>query len=440
VWDIGSAKVVRSVEAHPSGVFRVWSLPGGLLLSQGFHGPDQFRLWDAETLADKGVLFTGWHQSLDAAIWPDRTRIAYAPTRGLRGNTRIRELPGGDEKVIPLSEESTGLADLAGNADTLIVTGIQKLFVIPVRDPAALLSVTGMPISFVRVSPDGRFFAFSAQSGKDEGSLRVFEVRTAREMWNGKLTSSSPDIAFSPVAPLVVAGDWNGNVRVFNYTSGKELLSFAAADGRIRRLVFSPDGSRLATAGGTRESGCVYIWNVADLNRPVVPKPTAEQLSAWTRSLIDPDPKTALRAAWELIDRPEAALPELKLAMEGLKPPDPKRIVTLITDLASEDFKTREAATAELIQSGEAARKPATEAFVKSESAEQKRRLGDVLDALKKATATPESLFASRCVFVLERIGTKEAIELLKVAVKKGGILAEEATAALARLGVSTKQ
>jgi WD40 repeat protein len=449
VWDVMSGKVVRRVNAHHS-VWRVWPVDGGRnLLTQGYSGPDQFRLWDAKTLSNKGVLLKGGDQPLAAAVWPDGSRIAYMLTSGDKSETRLKDLKTGAEKTLPIPGEYGGLADLAGNGDTLVMSKVGSISFVSVERPTMGQSISTTSSHRVRVSPDGRFLAVCELPPPPRKKLlpvqtpprlRVFEVRSAVEVFSVELPSTSLDAAFSPVAPLIASDDGSGNVLVFDFTTGQQLLAFRAADGRLLRMAFSPDGTRLATAGGRLEASCAYVWDVSDVQRPGPPKATKDQLGDWAKALTDPNPKTAVRAAWELIDRPSEALAEIQAALDAVKPPDPKRVGLLIADLASQDFQTREAATQELIRMGDGVRKPAAEARAKSDSPEQRNRLDEILDELSKAKASPEVLFGSRAAYVLERIGSKDAIALLKQAATKGGSLQRESAAALVRLGLVAKE
>jgi hypothetical protein len=108
----------------------------------------------------------------------------------------------------------------------------------------------------------------------------------------------------------------------------------------------------------------------------------------------------------------------------------------LIADLGDEDFDKREKATRELRALGDAVELRLRQALDRNPSAENRRRIEDLLARLDEAAPSGEALRALRAIEVLEHIGTPEASRLLK-ALADGAPearLTREAKAALQRL------
>ena len=108
-----------------------------------------------------------------------------------------------------------------------------------------------------------------------------------------------------------------------------------------------------------------------------------------------------------------------------------------IADLDSDDFATRERATAELQEHGPLVAAALREVVAKtSSSAEARLRAEDLLRKITRGPISPRELRALRAVEVLEWIGTKEArarlLELTKGAAD--GRLTREAASACKRL------
>ena len=111
-----------------------------------------------------------------------------------------------------------------------------------------------------------------------------------------------------------------------------------------------------------------------------------------------------------------------------------ERIRGWIADLDSEQFATREAATAELTKLDRAAEPALRQALAKKPPLEQRRRIERLLERL----ATPgRKLHAARVTTVLEQIGTAEARKVLEALADEPAetLLSREARESLKRMG-----
>ena len=107
-------------------------------------------------------------------------------------------------------------------------------------------------------SPDGTRLA----SASANGIVKLWDVATGQELLTLKgHTSYVNSVVFSPDGTrLASAGDADppqgrrrqalgSSVKVWDVVTGQETLTFKAHAGRIRSICFSPDGTRLASAG-----------------------------------------------------------------------------------------------------------------------------------------------------------------------------------------------
>src|SRR5262249_49843808 len=112
-----------------------------------------------------------------------------------------------------------------------------------------------------------------------------------------------------------------------------------------------------------------------------------------------------------------AADPGCVAFLRGRVKPAPEipegRIQELVKDLDSDAFATREAATAALKELGGAADAGLRARLREGLSAEQRRRIEDVLENRALTEADPDRLRALRGVEVLERAGSAEALSVL---------------------------
>jgi hypothetical protein len=118
---------------------------------------------------------------------------------------------------------------------------------------------------------------------------------------------------------------------------------------------------------------------------------------------------------------------------------DAAAIDKMIAQLDHDDFTRREQASKFLGEAGKAAEPALTKALAAQPSSEKKRRLVELLEALKPAGPTLEMVRPTRALEVLERLGTAEARQLLEELAKgdKNAQLTQDAKATLKRLGAS---
>ncbi len=113
--------------------------------------------------------------------------------------------------------------------------------------------------------------------GYEDASIRLFDANGVKEIWRfkkeGETKSTSPwgwstniFVSFSPNGKILATFRERGRIDLWDVESGKKLHTLACDGGHFPTfLVFSPDGSKLASAGGDPWSGdnIVRLWDVA---------------------------------------------------------------------------------------------------------------------------------------------------------------------------------
>ncbi|WP_020469833.1 WD40 repeat domain-containing protein [Zavarzinella formosa] len=171
---------------------------------------------------------------------------------------------------------------------------------------------------------------------------------------------------------------------------------------RLRRLVFSPDGRRLASA---HADGTILLWDVPRVTpAPWVPA-DAERL--WN-DLAAEDMVLVWKNLWHLLDHPDKTM---ELLNARLRPVIRREAaIGLIARLDSPRFAVREAASLELARRDDCVEHELRAALKKPVSTEQQERLTLLVKKLDSRTQlSPDILRALRGVWLLERLGTPAA-------------------------------
>jgi dipeptidyl aminopeptidase/acylaminoacyl peptidase len=342
-------------------------------------------------------------------------------------------------------------------------------------------------------SPDGRTLALGSGSESKRSAIRVFDVPSGKEQQGFGRGASVNALAFSPDGRCLAAADELHVVRLWDFASRKERLSFPHdqelqvdgvrplfQEGVVTSVAFSPDGhwllagyyrntkgesyallwdvwtgqraGRFSGHGGTvsavafapdgktcatgSQDTTALIWDVADRLRQRKPRRldlTAAQLNRLWADLRATDVARAHRAMGTLAACPQKAT---RLVKDRLPPvvaaANPRRVADLIADLDNDAFAVRQKATQALEELGACAEGDLRRALAARPSLEATRRLKQLLGKVERV----DPFRVQRGVEVLERIGTREAKRVLQ-AMARGmpeSRLTAEAKAALARL------
>ncbi|MBL8793251.1 MAG: hypothetical protein JNM56_05050, partial [Planctomycetia bacterium] len=233
---------------------------------------------------------------------------------------------------------------------------------------------------------------------------------------------------------LAVGADQS--LRLFDLTSGKELGEFKGHQGVLMDVVFAADNQTVIT--GSADTTAV-VWDgkrFIKKDQPANVQLDGKKLDDLWNDLTA-EPTKGYQAVATLAG---ASKQVPALFAERVKPSagtDPKKIEQMIVDLDSNKFDARQKATEDLEKLGEQA-KPALEKVLEGQPAlETRQRVERLLERLVTNAAPPADVVRNvRAVWVLEKIGTPEAREVLQTLAKgaPGDKLTREAEVALKRL------
>jgi WD40 repeat protein len=433
IWDSDTANPLRRWRGHPEDVWALAFAPGGRSLASG--GEDgTVRLWDAATGKEvRRLLKTDEERVRALAFAPDGHAIAAGSHEAVflldphtgKQLQRIDDLEG---HVYCLSWSLDARALAAGSSQGTFVWrrgrptgyGLTRQF----TSRGCNLSAT--------FSPDGRTVVWSGLRGavrlKDAETGQVArEIRTDDEA-NDSFARAAVAV-FSPDGRMLALREIGaGTVVLVETATGAERRRLKGHNGSLSAFAISPGGRTLVTGG---DDSTALVW---DLFAPPRRRPAVSD-ALW-QALESPDARHAFDAMATLVASPREAVALLAGELLPAEPVDPGRLARLIADLDSDDFATRETASADLEAADCQAASVLRKALKGNPSPEAKYRLEALLARMPSGAAPPGRLRQARALEVLEHADAAEATAYLRRLAKGApdAWLTREAKASLKRV------
>ena len=417
LWDTAGGKLLHTIK-HPGVRQLRFAADGKTLLGHGGH---QVRVWDSTTGKELRALFD--IKTPYGLLAPDGRTAASIdmvqfPT--MTNSGRPATFPG---DTIRLWDLTSGKQLRASRDRPLTEPKVQPLFA---------LAAQGPPVGGVCFSPDGQLLAW-----KEGEKFRLWEVPAGKELpWLPAEPKFHELGCFSVDNRLLAITDPEGIVRLLERATGRVRHRIVTGQGQVTCIVFSPDGTRLAT-GGTDTS--LLIWDVSAPPgfRPSRALSRAEWENGWDRLGVE-DAEEGFRAIATLAAVPGPTLPLAGERLRAFRPDDARRVPRLVRELDDDRFAVRSRAAAELRRIGEPARPALERAAKEAPSVEARERAGKILEAIARDRPVPtaERLRAVRALEAVERVGGPEAIAVLRGLAKDAADadVRREAAASLGRL------
>jgi WD40 repeat protein len=133
-------------------------------------------------------------------------------------------------------------------------------------------------VNCARWSPDGTRIL---TAGFDDTEIKVWDATTGEEL----LALSDPEdvvmiAAWSPSGDRILAGSWDGMVGVWDAITGEELLQIAGHSDMVNSASWAPDGTRFLT---TSDDGLTKIWDaITSEMLMVIESPSWVQTGVWS--------------------------------------------------------------------------------------------------------------------------------------------------------------
>ena len=445
LWDVGTGRMKAKVD-EPKGIRALAFSPDGKLLATADYYANKVALRDPATGKVRQDLATP-HANNMVAFSPDSKTLAAAilnpSTQGvlwdLATGRELKQLAGHTHWSSCIAFSGDGRLVATGSRDKTI-----KLWDVLTGREVATFAGHETLIEFLAFSPDGRTIASASwdktvrlweiTSGKERAVLKEHQLQALGVAFSpdGRtLVTTGGEVLDSPVEVNLKPGE----VKLWDVPSLAVFHSLETGqNGRMWMPCFSPDGGTLATVA---EDKSIKLWDLPA--RPPSPREVSEkELADCWDDLAGGDAAKAYRAVWTLaLARPGVALLRKRLPPAAPPPAEAlRRLDKLVLELDSDDFATRERASAALEKLGDAAEPLLKKAIQDPRSAEVQRRAERVLSRLRAPAERPEVLRTLRTVEALELARSAEARQFLQVLAKgwDHDRLTSEAQAALKRL------
>lgn len=241
----------------------------------------------------------------------------------------------------------------------------------------------------LQFAPDGEMLAIvTAPPSSNPGgeAVSVVSVRSGKEI----AAMLFPDkggvncLAFSPDGRTLATGaDDAAGVRLWELAGGKQRHHFTGHRHQIESLVFSSDGTRLASSSIEAPA---YVWDVYGKHGQAPPESwTDDERQRLWQALAGPNAQAAFAAIRRLVRNPGPAVALLRERCRPAEAVDGKRLRQWLQELDSDDFNVRAAASAELERLGDRIETALSAATRGSMSLEAKRRAAALLAKLDPA-------------------------------------------------------
>ena len=262
--DVSTGREVAILKDKP-GVSNLVFSPDGKTVAFSNHG--EIRLWNTETGFVLNTSPSDPKNNFPERLEPEISVLAFSPdgrrlvSGTLDGNIQMWDTETGIG-LISLTEQDPnnvkhGVKEAAADPDATVVTTTSA-------DATVVRTTTYKePITALAFSSNGKLLAAGSRK-----QIRLWNMGTGN--WGKGISSinnrkdsrevfhESEVLVFSPDSTVLVNGDGNGRIQLWNITTGDEIITLNGHMEGVETLHFSPDGNTLVSAG---QDGTILLWD-----------------------------------------------------------------------------------------------------------------------------------------------------------------------------------
>ncbi|MDE0681420.1 MAG: WD40 repeat domain-containing protein [Candidatus Poribacteria bacterium] len=303
LWDTEERAKIAALKGHEASVTALAFSPNGKILATGDAGK-VIKLWDVNTQRERATL-TGHTNGISALTFtPDGKILASGSYDGTirfwnldTEQAHLTFTTGHTEwvKAVAFAENGMTLATAAftGVVEVWNLKAAQELttFIEATKDLTGPVAFSHEATHFASRGGSGTIVFDSLRSGyrmrgPGRGNIELWDITTGEQIpgpWRD-IEGDANAFTFSSDNNILVASIPRQKIRAWHINTGLELLAFNAAEPFGRKLVFSPNGTLIATNGTHVQT---RVWDVTT-QRDITP-PNITNASALAFS---PDGKT----------------------------------------------------------------------------------------------------------------------------------------------------
>ena len=257
IWDSVSGHSLLTLAGHVSTVVSIVASPDGQWVATGGYD-GTVKIWEVSPGKELLTWATHDNQVWDVAYTPDGTRLG---TVSLDGTAKLWDSIGQMTLFTP-SEISGGLTSLAFSPDGQYMAAGSWNGMVTIWDidtgqiETTLVGHTDI-IQSVAFSPDGQHLATSSW----DHSAKVWDIATGEmiTIFSSSGAAGSTGLVFSPDGKSIFTGVDVTSVIQWDSTTGQALKTFPGGELEVWGVAISPDG-KLAMG---LQDGSIIVWDVA---------------------------------------------------------------------------------------------------------------------------------------------------------------------------------